>query len=237
MSTWCIQLAAGQSTRFGGDTPKPLIELLDQTVLAWSVRAAAEACDSQVVVAPPSMIDAVEGLLEGLLEGAAGNAITVVEGGEQRSDSVRAGLAVVPADADVIVVHDAARPAASTELFELVVEAVRSGADAAVPGVPVVDTIKRIAPGSEASESLGYPRVVETLDREGLVSVQTPQAFNASLLRMAHAGGDYGTDDASLVERSGGTVVIVPGEPGNSKLTHPSDLGLLAEQLRARVSQ
>jgi 2-C-methyl-D-erythritol 4-phosphate cytidylyltransferase len=163
-------------------------------LLEWSTDAAAKCCDDLVVVLPPGQGD--------------------VAGGATRSDSVRAGLAAVPDDAEIIVVHDAARPLASAALFEAVVDAVRAGADGAIPGVAVVDTVKRI----------DGDRVVETLDRAQLVAVQTPQAFKADVLRKAHAGGGDATDDAALVEATGGTVVVVPGEPHNIKITTPEDL-------------
>jgi 2-C-methyl-D-erythritol 4-phosphate cytidylyltransferase len=135
--------------------------------------------------------------------------------------SVRAGLAVVPDDAEVIVVHDAARPAASSALFRSVIRAVEEGADGAIPGLPVVDTLKRTQDGV----------VVETLDRRGLVNVQTPQAFRPAALRDAHATNGEATDDAALVERVGGRVVVVPGDPNNIKLTRPADLVRLTEVL------
>jgi len=140
---------------------------------------------------------------------------TVVNGGATRSDSVRAGLAAVPDDVEVIVVHDAARPFASPALFRAVIAAVTEGADAAVPGVAVTDTIKQVAGG----------QVVATLDRNGLVAVQTPQAFSAQALRRAHATGGEATDDAALVESAGGRVVVVPGDPANTKITLRADLG------------
>ena len=138
-----------------------------------------------------------------------------VAGGDTRSDSVRAGLATVPADVDVICVHDAARPLASAELYQRVIDAVSGGADAAIPGIPVADTIKVID---------GAGVVIDTPDRSSLVAVQTPQAFRASVLRAAHADGGEATDDAALVESSGGRVVVVPGEANNRKITHPGDL-------------
>jgi 2-C-methyl-D-erythritol 4-phosphate cytidylyltransferase len=139
-----------------------------------------------------------------------------VQGGPTRSDSVRHGLAHVPADADVIVVHDAARPLASVDLFRAVIDAVSNGqADAAVPGLPVGDTIKSV----DAAH-----HVIATHDRSALVAVQTPQAFRADLLRQAHAGGMVATDDAALVEQLGATVLVVPGEARNIKITTPDDL-------------
>jgi 2-C-methyl-D-erythritol 4-phosphate cytidylyltransferase len=113
-------------------------------------------------------------------------------------------------------VHDAARPFAAPALFEAVVAAVRAGADGAVPGIPVSDTIKRVVGGA----------VVATLDRDELVAVQTPQAFAAAALRRAHAdGAAEATDDAALVEATGGRVVVVPGDPANTKITLRADLG------------
>ena len=108
---------------------------------------------------------------------------------------MRAGLAAVPADAEIVVVHDAARPLAGADLFQRTVAAVRAGADAAIPGVPVTDTVKQVEDG----------RVVATVDRSRLVAVQTPQAFRAAVLRRAHAGDPEATDDAALVEALGGT--------------------------------
>ena len=119
---------------------------------------------------------------------------------------VRNGLAAVPSDADIICVHDAARPLASSDLFRSVIDAVADGADGAVPGAPVTDTIK-IVDRDDASVT-----VSSTPARESLVAVQTPQAFRAAMLRAAHASGAEATDDAALVELLGGCVVVVPGE-------------------------
>jgi 2-C-methyl-D-erythritol 4-phosphate cytidylyltransferase len=120
-------------------------------------------------------------------------------------------------------VHDAARPLATDALFAAVIGAVRDGADGAVPGLPVADTIKRV----------DGERVVETVPREELVAVQTPQAFRAGALRAAHRDRADGTDDAALVERDGGKVVVVAGDPANVKVTGPDDLELIVA-MRAR---
>jgi 2-C-methyl-D-erythritol 4-phosphate cytidylyltransferase len=144
----------------------------------------------------------------------------VVVGGATRSASVRAGLTAVAPDARddcVIVVHDAARPFATVELFQSVIDAVRSGADGAVPGLPVTDTVKQV-------EDAGT--VTATLDRTHLVTVQTPQAFRFAALRDAHRSGADATDDAALVEAIGGRVVVVPGENTNRKITTPDDLAV-----------
>jgi 2-C-methyl-D-erythritol 4-phosphate cytidylyltransferase len=178
----------------------------------WSVGTADAACDDVVVVLPPGV------------EWDGPPVAAAVSGGGTRSDSVRAGLAAVPRSAEVVVVHDAARPLASPALFAAVVAAVRGGADGAVPGTPVVDTLKRV----------DGDRVVETVARQALVAVQTPQAFRAGVLATAHATGGEATDDAALVESAGGTVVVVPGEVDNVKVTTPGDLSRAALLLRER---
>jgi 2-C-methyl-D-erythritol 4-phosphate cytidylyltransferase len=204
---WAVVVAAGSGARFGA--PKQYEQLGDRRVLDWSVAAARGACDGVVLVVAAERAADPEPAVD-----------VVVAGGATRSASVRAGLAAVPEPAEVVVVHDAARPAATPALFAAVVAAVRAGADGAVPGLPVVDTIKRVAGDV----------VVETLERAELVAVQTPQAFAAAALRAAHAAGGEATDDAALVEAAGGRVVVVPGEPDNVKVTTPADLVRLAER-------
>jgi len=200
---WAVVVAAGSGTRFGA---RKQYEMLgDRRVLDWAVDAARSVAAGVVVVVPEADATTDEP-----------GADVVVPGGATRSASVRAGLAAVPADAEVVVVHDAARPLAPVALFESVVAAVAAGADGAVPGLPVTDTVKRVHAGA----------VVATLDRSELVTVQTPQAFVASILRAAHASGGDDTDDAALVEAAGGHVVVVPGDAVNAKLTSPHDLEL-----------
>jgi 2-C-methyl-D-erythritol 4-phosphate cytidylyltransferase len=127
-------------------------------------------------------------------------------------------LAAVPAGVDIVLVHDAARPLASGALFQAVAAALDDPeVDGAVPGLAVTDTMKRVAGA----------RIVETVARAGVVAVQTPQAFRAAALRAAHAAGGDATDDAALVEAAGGTVVVVPGERTNLKITHTEDLILV----------
>jgi 2-C-methyl-D-erythritol 4-phosphate cytidylyltransferase len=206
-AVWGIVVAAGRGDRFG--TPKQFCDLRGVRVVDRSVATAAAVCDAVIVVLPEATpwdgphVDAA------------------VVGGATRSESVRAGLRVVPDDADVIVVHDAARPLASREMFVAVIAAVRDGADAAVPGVAVADTLKRV----------DGARVVETVARDDLVGVQTPQAFRASVLRAAHARNDDASDDAALVEAVGGRVMVVPGDPVNFKITTPTDLVAAAAAL------
>ena len=171
-------------------------------VIDWSITAARAVADGVVLVVPASDVRDEPG------------ADFVVAGGATRSASVRAGLTAVPRDASIIVVHDGPRPAASVELFRAVVDAVRAGADGAIPGLPVTDTVKRVRDGV----------VVETLVRAELMAVQTPQAFDAAALRKAHAAEPDATDDAAVVEAIQGTVVVVPGEATNRKITEREDL-------------
>jgi 2-C-methyl-D-erythritol 4-phosphate cytidylyltransferase len=209
VQTCAIVVAAGGGTRFGA--PKQFARLGRATVVERAVHTAAQACDAVVVVVPPDHREL----------DVAGK--PTVLGGATRSDSVRAGLATVPAGTEIVVVHDAARPLASRALFDRVIAAVRAGADAAVPAVAVADTVKQVT----------GDRVVATLPRDDLVLVQTPQAFQAEVLRRAHASGGAHTDDAALVEAVGGTVVVVPGEPHNFKLTVAADLELAQALLDA----
>ena len=206
-SVWAIVVAAGSGSRFGA--PKQFEPLGGRRVLDWSLDAARTASDGVVVVLPPASVPAGE---------PAADAVT--GGGDTRSASVRAGLALVPEEADVVVVHDGARPLAGPDLFAAVVAAVRAGADAAVPGVAPADTLRWRTGG--------------VADREGLVAVQTPQAFRAAALRAAHVGEPEATDDASLVEAAGGKVVVVDGSPDNLKITNPSDLAVAEALLHAR---
>ena len=213
-------VAGGSGRRFGGR--KQFLPLAGYPVASWSVRAARTVADGVVLVVPAADAEDPTGTLgavpsAGSTGDAALGATTVVTGGATRADSVRAGLAAVPDDASVVVVHDAARPLAGADLFAAVVDAVRTGdTDGVVPVVPVADTLKRVVGN----------RVAATLDRADLVAVQTPQAFAATALRAAHAAGGDATDDAGLLELAGLVVGTVPGDPGNLKLTRPEDLAL-----------
>ena len=199
MSTWAIVVAGGSGERYGAR--KQYLPIGDERVLDWALRAAHAATDGVVLVVPADRAEVPEP-----------PATTVVAGGATRSASVRAGLAAVPEDAEVIVVHDAARPVPVPHVWQRVCEAVAAGADAAVPAMPVTDTLREIDGG--------------TVDRSRLVAVQTPQAFRAGALRAAHATEADGTDDASLVEAAGGRVVVVEGDPTNIKITTEVDLRL-----------
>jgi 2-C-methyl-D-erythritol 4-phosphate cytidylyltransferase len=206
MTVWVVVVAGGTGHRFGG--LKQFADIGGRALVDWSVDAARAAADGVVLVVPAD--------LAGTSVPDTHGADIVIAGGSTRAASVRAGLGAVPADADVIVVHDGARPLASPALFRAVVEAVTAGAAAAVPALALADTLKRVDDGA----------VVATVDRGGLVSVQTPQAFRAEVLRRAHAGGDDASDDAGLVEAQGTTVRVVPGEARNLKVTTPADLDM-----------
>lgn len=214
-TVWSIVVAGGTGSRFGA--PKQYAQIGGRPVLEWAVDACRPGSAGVVLVLPADGSD-----------DDAHGADATVRGGSTRSESVRCGLAAVPDDADVIVVHDAARPLASRALFESVVNALdEPDADGAVPGLRPSDTIKAVDADG---------RVTSTLDRAGLVAVQTPQAFRAAALRRAHRQGavDAATDDAMLVEALGGTVLVVPGEAGNLKITAPDDLAAAERLLTAR---
>jgi len=198
---WAIVVAAGTGRRFGG--AKQYAALAGRRVVDWSIDAARSVADGVILVVPPEDADADEPAVD-----------AVVAGGASRSESVRNGLAAVPDVAAVVLVHDGARPLAGHGLFRSVVDAVLAGADAAVPVVPVVDTVTDVH---------GEP-----VDREALRAVQTPQGFRAEVLRRVHAGRPDATDDASLVVAAGGRLRHVHGERWNLKITEPDDL-LVAE--------
>jgi 2-C-methyl-D-erythritol 4-phosphate cytidylyltransferase len=207
---WTIVVAAGTGTRFGG--AKQYASLGARRVLDHAIEVATSRSDGVVVVTPPDGAGPDGAAIDGV--------DAVVPGGATRSASVRAGLAAVPADVDVVVVHDAARPLAGADLFDATVAAVRAGADGAIPAVPVTDSLRHRASGP--------------VDRDDLVAVQTPQAFDAGTLRAAHAAGPEATDDAAVVEAAGGRIELVPGDRWNLKITEPDDLVVAAALLAAR---
>ena len=226
---WAIVAAAGEGNRFGG--AKQFSRLGDRCVLDWAVQGAARWCEGVVVVLPSGRaagehawrppespadradradVLTVPTVPTVLTVADLAGRVVVVAGGVLRSDSVRCGLDRVPDDAEIVLVHDGARPLATDGVFERVIEAVRAGADGAVPVVDVTDTIRWRGGG--------------TADRRRLAAVQTPQAFRADALRAAHAGGADATDDATLVEAAGATVVTVDGDSRNLKITEAHDL-------------
>jgi 2-C-methyl-D-erythritol 4-phosphate cytidylyltransferase/2-C-methyl-D-erythritol 2,4-cyclodiphosphate synthase len=204
-----VVVAGGRGTRFGAT--KQFADLDGETVSARSVRHARSVASTVVLVVPEGYAGDGEG------------ADVVVTGGPTRASSVRAGLANC-VEADIVVVHDAARPLASTDLFAAVVDAVINGADAAVPGLAITDTVKKVVSQGDSSV------IRDTVPRDDLITVQTPQAFRRELLVRAHASEPEATDDAALVEALGAHVVVVPGEPGNLKITDPGDLATAARR-------
>ena len=194
-------------------------------MLEHAVRAlaAARSVALVVVVAPPTDVAQVRGLLDNVQVSAD---LRVIAGGTTRQESVRAGLHALPDDVDVVLVHDAARPLVPVELVEAVVAAVNSGSTAVVPALPVTDTVKRV----DLDEV-----VVQTVDRGELRAVQTPQGFARRVLEAAYeaAGALESTDDAGLVERYGVPVQVIPGAEEAFKVTRPLDL-VLAEALLAQ---
>ncbi|KXT58545.1 2-C-methyl-D-erythritol 4-phosphate cytidylyltransferase [Gordonia sp. QH-12] len=201
--------AAGRGTRLGETVPKAFVELDGVTLLELSASAARRSgvVDVIVVAAPPELLDRAAALVPDAV---------VVPGGAERSDSVRAGLAAVP-EAELILVHDAARALTPPALFASVVTALRGGADAVVPGIAVADTLKRV-------DVHGLVR--ETPDRSELRAVQTPQGFTAQVLRRAHDAQADATDDAGLVEALGIPVRVIPGDAMAFKVTTQFDLAL-----------
>ncbi len=218
MSVWAILVAAGSGDRLGADRPKAFVRLGERVLLAEPLERleASDWVDAIVVAVPREWEEPAILLAEEL---GAGKVTAVVTGGATRAESVRIALAEVPDDAAVVLVHDAARPLLPEAVIERLLGAVGQGFDGAVPALPIADTVKRVEGGV----------VVETLDRDGLVTVQTPQAFVGPVLRAAAAG--EGTDCASLVEANGGRIAVVDGDPRLLKVTTPEDLELVASWL------
>ena len=222
MSVWAVLAAAGSGERLGADRPKAFVRFGDEPLLAESLRRldASEWIESIVVAAPPGWEEPAILLAE---EVGCSKVSACVTGGATRGESVARALAEVPEDAAVVLVHDAARPLLEDAVIERVVTALNDGWDGAVPALPLADTVKRVE----------GDRVVETLRREDLRAVQTPQGFVASVLRAAYASGDVesATDCASLVEARGGRVTVVPGDPRLAKVTDAADLERVAALL------
>jgi len=209
MTTGAIVVAAGRGERLGADVPKALVRVGGRTLLEHAVDAvqAAAGVDIVVVAAPPESVDEFASLVP---------SARVVAGGAMRQDSVRLALASLPADVDVVLVHDAARAFVPVAVVQRVLAAVKAGADAVVPVVLLADTVKEV----DAAMS-----VVRTVDRASLRAVQTPQGFRRDVLERAHAAATGpATDDAALVEALGGVVTTVDGSPEALKVTTPFDL-------------
>ncbi|GAC1443450.1 MAG: 2-C-methyl-D-erythritol 4-phosphate cytidylyltransferase [Mycobacteriales bacterium] len=212
--------AAGRGERMGSGVVKALRELGGAPLVLHAVRGvrAVAAVGPVVVVVPVGLVNDLAVLL-------APYDVVVTAGGEQRQDSVRLGLAALPDTVHLVLVHDAARALTPVSVFEDVIAALRAGADAVVPVLPVADTVKRVLDD----------RVVDTVDRADLRAVQTPQGFVRDILAAAHRQpATAATDDAALVERLGRTVVTVRGSEEAFKVTRPFDLLIAAAVLRAR---
>jgi 2-C-methyl-D-erythritol 4-phosphate cytidylyltransferase len=229
--SWCaplppdvvaIVLAAGRGTRFGAEQPKQYRMLAGAPVLLHAIRpfAVHPGVDRIVVVLPPDDAAAPPAWLADQC----GPRLVVVSGGRERHDSVRAALAVLPEECTIVLVHDGARPFPAAAMIDAGIAAARQGRSS-IPALPIGDTIKR-------ADDFG--RVLSTVDRRGLWSAQTPQAFPRRVLERAHAAGQgeelHATDDAMLVERLGEPVELTPGSSRNLKVTTASDF-LLAEWL------
>jgi 2-C-methyl-D-erythritol 4-phosphate cytidylyltransferase len=220
---WAVLAAAGRGERLGSDRPKAFARLGARPLLAESLERleGSEWIDQIVIAAPPDWEEPSILVAE---EIAATKVSSAVTGGASRSESVRLALAEVSEDAAVVLVHDAARPLLAEAVIERVLAPLSEGWDGAVPVLPIPDTVKRV----------DGDRVVETLRRDDLVAVQTPQAFLPDVLRRALAGDvSAATDCSSLVEAAGGRVKAVEGDPGLVKVTDPADLALVERRLTA----
>ena len=224
MSTAAIVPAAGSGVRLGADRPKALVPLAGEPLVVHALRALrdSEVVDRVVVAAPPDRIDELTATLPPAWSGWA----TVIAGGAVRQASVAAGLESLSGKHELVLVHDAARALVPPAVVIRVVDALRAGAPAVIPVVPLSDTVKRLRDG----------RVLETVDRSSLHAVQTPQGFRRDVLAAAHANATEtaATDDAGLVERNGGQVCVVDGDAEAFKITAPLDLALAEAVLRSR---
>jgi 2-C-methyl-D-erythritol 4-phosphate cytidylyltransferase len=219
VSVWAVLAAAGSGERLGADRPKAFVRLGEQPLLAESLERldASDWIDAIVVAAPPGWEEPAILLAEEL---GCSKVSACITGGATRADSVRLGVAEVPPDAAVVVVHDAARPLLDDEVIERVLAPLSEGWDGAVPALPLADTVKRV----------DGDRVVETLPRDQLRAVQTPQAFVADVLRRALTGSDW-SDCSAAVEAAGGNVRVVEGNPRLEKVTDAIDLERVAALL------
>ncbi|KAF0184188.1 MAG: 2-C-methyl-D-erythritol 4-phosphate cytidylyltransferase [Nitrospirae bacterium] len=222
--TVAVVAAAGIGKRFGGSLSKQYVELAGRPVLFWSL-AALHACDlidEIIPVVHEQEFAATSALIDRY---GIGKVLRIVPGGKERQDSVMNGLSALPEGAGIVVIHDGARPLIAPETIAAAIHALE-GYDGAVVAVPVKDTVK------EAISGAGRPCVAQTLDRSRLWAIQTPQVFYYETLKTAleraMREGFFGTDDASVVERYGGSVTIVKGSYRNIKITTPEDI-LIAE--------
>ncbi|HEX9165358.1 MAG TPA: 2-C-methyl-D-erythritol 4-phosphate cytidylyltransferase, partial [Gemmatimonadales bacterium] len=210
-----IVVAAGQGARLGG-IPKQFRDVGGEPMLFRTLRPFLDHPDvhTVAVVLPASVVETPPPWLAGL----AGPRVRLAAGGDERADSVRAGLVTLPPNCATVLVHDGARPFASADVISAVIAGARRGMGA-VAACPVTDTLKEAAPQPD-----GSARVLRTVPRGGLWRAQTPQGFPRALLERAHAGAGSATDDAQLVEQAGGVVMLVPDSPLNLKVTTAEDL-------------
>jgi 2-C-methyl-D-erythritol 4-phosphate cytidylyltransferase/2-C-methyl-D-erythritol 2,4-cyclodiphosphate synthase len=205
--TAAIIAGAGSGHRLGADLPKALVKLLDKSLVEHAVSALASVAQLIIVTAPAGFEEKFKDLL--------GDQVTVITGGVLRSDSIRLALAEIGNEYEYVLVHDAARAIASTELAKNIVAELAKGEQAVIPALDVVDTIKEV-------DGAGYVR--NTPDRSVLRAVQTPQGFVKSVLAHAHSSAEDATDDAALVEAIGIKVKVIAGEERALKITTKSDL-------------
>jgi 2-C-methyl-D-erythritol 4-phosphate cytidylyltransferase len=224
LRTWAIVVAAGAGDRLGADRPKAFVQFGDRAMVAASLAVLDEhdGIDGIVVAVPAGWEDRMSLIADDM---AASKIAMAVPGGASRGESVAAALDCVPAGADFVLIHDAARPLLTAALVDRVMAGLASGYDGVVPALPVTDTVKRI-------DAEGI--VVETLQRGALRAVQTPQGFPAAVLRRAvQAAGARlaeATDCAMLVEWAGGRVACIDGDPENVKITTSGDLAAATER-------
>ena len=233
-----VLVAAGRGERLGAYEPKAFVKFRGRTLIDYCIEAviALPHAGHLVVVAPDSHAAYALEIVSDRIGSESHWAASVVHGGRERHESVRFGLEALPPQIDVVLVHDAARPLAPTELFDRVSREVHRTGDAVIPALPVADTLKRV-------DAQGV--VHETVDRASLVSVQTPQGFMRESLAAAHESLRSGssttaaapTDDAEVVQRAGGTVRTVPGAAAAHKLTTPGDFTLLEALFELRESE
>lgn len=232
-----VLVAAGRGDRLGAEVPKAFVSLHGRTLVEFGIGVVTSLphAGHLVVVVPEERAAQALELVDQVLPEGSPWEVSVVPGGRERHESVRFGLDALPESVEVVLVHDAARPFASAELFDRVVSEVRRTGDSVVPALPVADTLKRV----------GDDGVVrETVDRSSLVAVQTPQGFPRELLAAAHATvqlqegePEAPTDDAEVVQRAGGRVRTVPGEARAHKLTTPADLAILEHILETTIDE
>ena len=219
MNVVVILVAAGSGLRLGAGTPKAFAPLCGEPLLAHALRGVVGCAEvgHVVIVAPASHLQQARNV--------AGQdpRVDVVAGGADRSASVAAGLTALHHDDGIVLVHDAARALAPSDLFTAVIHAVRAGHPAVVPGLAVTDTVKVVD---------GQGRVLATPDRESLRGIQTPQGFLREVLEHAHASRGTATDDAGLIERIGGHVRVIDGDPRALKITSALDLAVATALLQ-----